>query len=90
MNTRKLLIGAAAVAVLLLLLIAYWTYDTRRTVKNIDERITTLETVQSLRLLARLVGEDGKCGDPYGLDTGIHDLLYPRGLGWDNFDDSWE
>ena len=88
MNTKKLLIGAAVAVILLLLLIAYWTYDTRRTVKNIDERITTLETVQSLRLLARLVGDDGDCGQTDALGTDTHDLLYPRQLAWDNSDDT--
>jgi len=59
---NKLLVAGSILAIVLLLLIAYWTYDTRKVTQGLKTKMDTIEAMQSLQLLRQMLGLEGDCG----------------------------
>ena len=90
MTTKnKFFIAGAIAAIILLLMVAFWTLDTRRSIKRIEEKITTIEAAETLEALAYVFG-DGDCYGRY--DRGIWTNGFPLPSEWEREyrDYTWE
>ena len=91
MKTQHTLLTAGAIlAIVLLALIAYWTYDTRQIAHDLEEKMETIEAMQSLRLLTQMFGRDGDCGYDYDATMRLYDRLWNDAYETDYPDDLWE
>ena len=73
---NKLLVAGCVLVIVLLLLIAYWTYDTRKVTKGIETKVVAIEAMQSLRLLKQMLGLEGDCGSEYDASMQLYDRLW--------------
>lgn len=86
MNTQtKLLVAGSALVIVLLLLIAYWTYDTRRVVLGLDTKVDAIEAIQSLRLFRQMLGLEGDCRSEYDMGMRPYDRLWAEETGQDYY-----
>lgn len=85
---NKLLVVGAILAIVLLSLIAYWAYDTRKVTQRIEARVMTIEAMQSLRLLRQMLGLDDGCRSDYDLYDSVlrtYDPLWAEELDQDYY-----
>jgi hypothetical protein len=87
---NKLLAAGAILAIVLLMLIAYWTYDTRQATRDLEERMETVEAIQSLRLLTQMFGREGDCAYEGDMNMRLYDRLWNEAYDTDYPDNAWE